>query len=168
MSERNHILREGVIAGLIGATSVAIWFLAIDILIHSPLYTPRVLGHALWSVFGPVKEGTAVFVAAYTVFHYIAFIVVGIIAAIIVHSARRHPSVMAGFLLVFVIIEMGFYGITSMLDTFLPLGALAWYQVAIGNLIAAVLMGYYFYRAHPTLTRELQHALEGRDDDDGV
>ena len=78
MLRHHSTLREGVIAGVIGATSVAVWFLAVDILIHNPLYTPRVLGEALWSVFGPVREGTAVFVIVYTVFHYVAFCIVGI------------------------------------------------------------------------------------------
>jgi hypothetical protein len=35
---------DGVIAGLIGATIVAIWFLFMDAVTRLPLYTPTVLG----------------------------------------------------------------------------------------------------------------------------
>jgi len=164
MPTHHNVFREGVIAGLIGATSVAVWFLIIDIMIHSPLYTPRILGSALWSVFGPVHEGTTVFVIVYTVFHYAAFIILGIIAASIVHEADRQPAVLAGSLVLFVVLELGFYGLSSILDTFLPLGALAWYQVAIGNLISSFLMGLYFYREHPALKGQFQKALAGEDD----
>ncbi|HET7566249.1 MAG TPA: hypothetical protein VFJ96_14700 [Gemmatimonadaceae bacterium] len=164
MPRHHSTLREGVIAGVIGATSVAIWFLFVDILIHNPLYTPRVLGEALWSVFGPVREGTAVFVIVYTVFHYVAFCIVGIIAAVIVHASDEQPAVLAGGLVMFVVLEMGFYGLASILNNFLPLEGLAWYQVAVGNLISAFLMGLYFYRTHPSLKGELQRALDGTDD----
>ncbi|HEX6965139.1 MAG TPA: hypothetical protein VF166_05000 [Gemmatimonadaceae bacterium] len=164
LPSEHSAFREGVIAGVIGATAVAIWFLAIDILIHNPLYTPRVLGEALWSVFGPVREGTAVFVAFYTVFHYVAFIVVGIIAAVIIHAGDRQPAVLAGALILFVMLEIGFYGYTSILSTFLPLEGLAWYTVAAGNVISAFLMGLYFYRTHPALKGELERALDGTDD----
>jgi hypothetical protein len=164
MPRSHSVLREGFVAGLIGATSVAIWFLIVDLLVRSPLYTPRVLGRALWSVFGPIREGTIVFVATYTVFHYAAFIIIGIIIAVIIHWADREPGVLAGFLILFVAFELGFYGLSSILDHFVPLGDLAWYQVAIGNLIASALMGTYFYRLHPSITRELQYVLNGEDD----
>lgn len=164
MRRHDNLFREGIVAGLIGATSVAIWFFIVDLLIRTPFYTPQLLGHALWSVFGPVREGVLVFVAVYTVFHYAAFIVIGIIAAVIIRWADDQPGVLAGFLVLFVVFEIGFYGLASILDTFLPLGDLAWYQVAIGNLIASVLMGTYFYHLHPALKQEFQHALEGEDD----
>ena len=41
------------------------------------------------------------------------------------------------------------------------LGGLAWYNVMIGNLLAAALMGTYMWKAHPHLKEEFQHALGG-------
>jgi len=41
-----------------------------------------------------------------------------------------------------------------------PLGALAWYQVMIGNLIAAAAMGVYLWRVHPLLRQQLLHAFD--------
>jgi len=38
---------------------------------------------------------------------------------------------------------------------------LAWYQIAAGNVLAALLMGTYLYRTHPALRQEFAHAMEG-------
>ena len=158
------IARDGITAGIIGATAVAIWFLIVDTIAGHPLHTPRILGTALFSVLGPLgNEGPAVHIAAYTVFHYVAFIVVGLIAAAIIHWADREPTVLAGLLILFVAFELGFYGLTALLAEYLPLGDLAWYQVAAGNLIAAVLMGTYLWRTHPALGRQFAEALDGRE-----
>lgn len=39
---------EGIIAGLIGAAILALWFLMIDTLHGRPLYTPSMLGSAIF------------------------------------------------------------------------------------------------------------------------
>src|SRR5205823_1851736 len=41
-----RILREGFIAGLIGAGAVALWFLIVDIIAGRPFFTPAMLGSA--------------------------------------------------------------------------------------------------------------------------
>ena len=43
-----RLYQEGLIAGLVGAATVAIWFLIIDTIQGRPLYTPAVLGAALF------------------------------------------------------------------------------------------------------------------------
>src|SRR5829696_8819304 len=41
MAERKHnVAREGIIAGVIGATSVALWFFVVDAVAGHPLATP--------------------------------------------------------------------------------------------------------------------------------
>jgi hypothetical protein len=159
---RHSIARDGVIAGVLGATAVAVWFLIIDTIAGHPLYTPRVLGTALFTVLGPLgAEGWLTHVVAYTIFHYAAFIVVGVIAAIVIHRAESDPAVLAGLLILFVAFELAFYGFTALLAEALPLGALAWYQVAAGNLLAALSMGVYLWRTHPALRDEFERALGG-------
>src|SRR2546428_13733915 len=44
----NRILREGFIAGCIGAAAVAIWFLIVDLINGQPLFTPPILGSAVF------------------------------------------------------------------------------------------------------------------------
>ncbi|PYN49534.1 MAG: hypothetical protein DMD95_00925 [Candidatus Rokuibacteriota bacterium] len=43
-----RLYQEGLIAGLVGAATVALWFLVIDSIQGRPLYTPTVLGTALF------------------------------------------------------------------------------------------------------------------------
>ncbi len=162
MPTRHNAIREGLIAGVLGATSVALWFLIVDTISGRPFYTPTVLGTGLLGIFGPPgSEGAFVHVATYTLFHYAAFCAVGIIVTYIIHHAEIEPAVLAGLLILFVAFEAGFYGLTALLSQSDLLGNLAWYQIAIGNLLAAVSMGTYLWRAHPALRSEFSHALGG-------
>ena len=163
-SASHSVVREGFIAGALGATAVAAWFLAIDVIAGHPLRTPEVLGRALFSVLGPSgMEGAASFVVAYTIFHYLAFAAVGTLAVVIVHWSEKEPAVLAGFVILFVAAELGFYGLVGLLSQPLILGDIAWYQVMIGNLLAAGIMGWYLWRQHPQLGRDIDHALSGRE-----
>ncbi len=163
MNERS-IARDGITAGILGATAVAAWFLLVDTVAGHPLHTPRILGTALFSVLGPLgSEGASVHILAYTIFHYVAFVVVGIVAAALVHWSEREPTILAGLLILFVAFEVGFYGLTALLAEYLPIGDLAWYQVAVGNLIAAALMGAYLWRMNPALKQHFVEALDGRE-----
>ena len=123
MDERRSVIREGIIAGVLGATAVALWFLVVDVLAGHPLHTPEVLGRGLLGIFGRERSGITdaggdpalLVVTLYTVFHYLAFAVVGIIAAAIVRAGEREPKVLAGDLILFVSIEIGFYGLKALL-----------------------------------------------------
>jgi hypothetical protein len=162
MYKVGKIVREGIIAGFIGATSIAIWFLIVDTVEGRPFYTPTVLGIGLLSVFGPRgDEGAVAHVIAYTIFHYGIFLGIGILVSYIVHRAEKDDTVLAVALILFVALEVGFYGLVAVLSQTRQLGALAWYQVMAGNLIAALTMGIYIWRTHPELRRELEHALVG-------
>jgi uncharacterized membrane protein YphA (DoxX/SURF4 family) len=156
------LLHDGIIAGLIGAAAIAVWFLIIDAIAGQPFRTPAALGHGLLQVFGPrdVTDTNLTFVLVYTVFHFAAFMFVGLLASLIVHLAKKEPSVLLGFIVLFVATEIGFYGFTSLLHEASSLKSLAWYQVMVGNLIAAALMGYYFYRTHGELREEFKHSLD--------
>jgi hypothetical protein len=79
--DRHGTIREGVIAGALGATGVAVWFLLVDTIAGQPFFTPRVLGEAVKSVVAPDSVTSAlVIVALYTVFHYAMFFLAGIVA----------------------------------------------------------------------------------------
>lgn len=161
---RHKLMRDGIVAGMLGATAVAVWFLGVDMLYAQPLATPTALGRGLLRLFGPI-DGTsnAMFIVAYTVFHYAAFIAAGLLVSLIVHTAQTHPPVLAGAMMLFVAFELGFYGISSALSESPFLGALGWAQVATGNVIAALVMGVYMWRTHPELKGELAVALGGEE-----
>jgi hypothetical protein len=162
MIEARTLVREGVTTGLLGAAGVALWFLVIDTVAGHPLFTPDALGRML---FGPLGVHAAPggvdagIVAGYTLFHCVAFTGVGLLAALLVRVAERQPVVLALFVVLFAIIEMGFYGLTAVLDTTGVLGRMAWWQIAGGNLVATALMGGYLWRRHPALAHELDLAL---------
>lgn len=166
MAERKHnFLREGVLTGLIGATAIAIWFLIVDTITGRAFYTPEFLGRGLVSVLGKNMMGDTAFthIAGYTLFHYAAFVVVGIVLTVIVHQAERTPAILAGLLVACVMMTMGFYMIAAAFAES-ALGQLAWAQIFIANLLAAGLMLGYLWRTHPKLSGELKQALEGTDD----
>ena len=162
-SSRN-VIREGLIAGLIGATSIAIWFLIVDTIAQRPFFTPALLGGGLQHVFDRSTTTDASFaesVILYTFFHYAVFCVAGIIVSVVVGVAETTPSILGGFFILFIAFELGIHGLVKLLQESTILGALAWYQILIGNLLAALFMGGYLWRRHPELRMELRHALDG-------
>ena len=164
MAERHSLVREGAIAGIIGATALALWFLAVDVVTGEPFRTPRVLGYALFSVLGGAtnEDSWMVHVAGYTVFHYAVFILLGIVVVKLVHIAESAPHVLAGVTILFVIIHIGSYGLSTALAASDFFGGTAWYLVLAGNLVAAIGMGVYVWRTHPKLRQEFDSALGGR------
>lgn len=169
MAVGHSTFREGVFAGFLGATVIAVWFFIIDAINGQLLFTPDILGAGLLGIFGTPSalDTTFMHVALYTVFHYAAFALVGILVALVIHQAARTPGIMAGFLVGFVVVEMGFYMLAALLSES-PLGQLAWWQVLAGNLLAAALMGWYMWRRHPKLGGEFRDALEGTDERSGL
>jgi hypothetical protein len=162
MRMRHSVLRDGIVAGVLGATSVAIVFFIVDLVAGQPLGTPFLLAQGLLGLIHIEWTNRMLVVLIYTVFHYAAFIAVGCLAAAIIHWAERVPSVLAGAFLLFVVIELGFYLMTFILGQSPTYGGLSALQVAIGNLIAAAVMGTYLWRTHPALKTGLDHALSGR------
>ena len=166
MAEQHNSAREGIYAGIIGATAIAVWFAIIDILAAHPFHTPDILGAGLLSVLGkpPMMPDTLVFhVFIYTIFHYLAFFLVGIVMVAIVHQSARTPAILAGFLIAFVAFELGAIGLTQ-LFTESQLGGMAWYQIFIANLLAAGSMFFIMWRRHPGLAHDIEEALTGTDD----
>jgi putative oxidoreductase len=157
------LLHDGVIAGLIGATVIAVWFFIFDALSGRPFFTPATLGHGLLDVLGkqPAQDDSMVIhVLAYTVFHFAAFMLVGLVTSLIVFLAQREPSILFGFLVLFVAFELGFYGLVGLLHQATALREFAWYTVLTGNLLAALAMGWYFWRTHKELGEEFRHSLD--------
>lgn len=170
MAEQHNSVREGIYAGIIGATAIAVWFAIIDLLGAHPFHTPDLLGAGLISVLGkpPMMPDTMAFhVIIYTVFHYAIFALVGIVIAIVVHQSARTPAVLAGALIAFVAFELGAIGLTALL-TESRLGGMAWYQIFLANLLATALMFWFMWRRHPALRADLDRALTGTDDHESV
>lgn len=165
MSGRHSLMKEGIMAGAIGATVIAAWFFIVDMVTGRPFFTPDVLGTMLLRIFGApsAMDTTLQHVALYTVFHYVAFAIIGILVVAIVHQGERTPGILAGFLILFVALQLGALGLTALFAES-PLGQIAWYQIFIANLLAAGAMGWWVWRRHPEVGGELRAALEGTDE----
>jgi hypothetical protein len=150
------VIREGMVAGLIGAALVAVWFLTYDLFKGHPLRTPTLLGAAVFR--GLTDPGTLErelgLVLGYTVLHGLAFVFFGVIAALLVVAAERQPILIVGLFMLFAAFEVFFFGLVTILAQSL-LGALVWWNIFVGNLLAAAGMLAYFFRAHRALSRRL-------------
>ena len=145
--------QEGIIAGTCGAATITLWFLLLDVLAGHPLYTPHMLGTALFTGGGglvPPAHGefSLGIVVAFTGLHWLAFTLIGGLASRLLGLADHNPNLGFGVLLLFVLFEGGFLGGAMMLAEPV-LHALAWQSVLVGNLFAAVAMGGYLWRRHP-------------------
>lgn len=153
----HQIVREGIMAGVIGAVAVAIWFLLFDIVRGRIFFTPGALGSAFFlrvSDLGDVQINVLT-VAGYTLVHFAAFIAAGLVAAAIVVQAEKAPPVILAAILVFAAFEAFFVGLLAIVAEWL-LGALAYWTIAGGNLLATVGMAYYLWRKHPRLRESLR------------
>jgi hypothetical protein len=146
------VLREGVVAGIIGAAVVAIWFFAIDAIHGEPLHTPRVLG----SIFLQKPESSQALVI-YTVMHGLAFVAFGIIGALVMAGAERYPMLIFGLVILFTAFEVGFFGGIVIVASWV-LDELAGWTIFVGNILAAVSMLAYYFMHHRTLTSRLAHS----------
>jgi hypothetical protein len=160
----HSISREGLISGAIGASVVALWFLILDSLQGRAFYTPITLGSALLGVLRIPSPGDLGLIAAYTVFHYAAFALTGVILVWIIHKSTTNHGLLAGLLLGFVVFETGFYFLSAILSEPFILGDIAWYQIAIGNLLAAGAMSVYLFRTHPSVRENFGDGLTGEQD----
>jgi hypothetical protein len=156
-------LREGIVAGAIGATGVAAWFLIVDLVSTQLFFTPIRLGMAFGRVFGvtPMADSATIAFIGYTVVHYVGFAVVGIVAVAIVHFSREQPSVLAGAFLAFIVSQALIYGFIALLHATDLLQHLTWVLIAVGNVIGAALIGWKLWRDHPGLGRGFDAALGG-------
>jgi hypothetical protein len=143
---------EGIRAGLVGAATIALWFFVVDLLNGRPLYTPTLLGTAVFGGADAVRDPATIapsleMVVSFTWIHTLAFVLVGIAAAWLLSLAERNASYGFGILLLFAIVESGF--IAACMLFFEPvLRALAWPAVVVGNLLAALAMAGLFWRRH--------------------
>lgn len=151
------VVREGIIAGLIGAATVAVWFLLIDLVVGRALYTPGALGSAM--LYGAAASDAVVIsagtVLGYSVYHLAAFIFVGIVVAALLALADRFPPLYFGMIVLFVVFETFVVFLAALLGEWI-LEQLAWWAIVVGNLLAAIAMGLYFSSRHPELRDNLR------------
>jgi hypothetical protein len=144
------VLRDGVVAGLIGAAVVALWFLLLDVSRGRPFFTPALLGTAVFS--GAATPGGIAIAAGpvigYTILHVLAFVGFGIVASSLLAASEQEPPVFIAFIALFAGFEVFFF---FALDAFADslLGAILWWAIFTANLLAATGMLWYLLGVRP-------------------
>ena len=153
---QNRVFREGVVAGLVGAWTVALWFFIVDMGRGQPFFTPGALGSALFlgSTDPSAVSISVVTVAGYSIFHIGAFFALGFVAAAIAGYAEDTPPLIIAAVMLFMAFMAFFMGLMALSAEFL-LSALAWWAIVVGNVLATLAMGSYLWVKHPKLREAL-------------
>jgi hypothetical protein len=146
-----------VIAGLLGAATVALWFLVFDAsrgrLFETPALLAAVLLHGATDAQPPTITWSLV--AEYSLLHVVAFVAVGIAAAWLIVAAERETGLVMALLVFLAGFEVFFLALVMFHGPAL-LSALSWWGVLAGNVLATgVMLGYFFLRPHRALGRGL-------------
>jgi len=147
------VLREGVVAGIIGATAVALWFLVLDLAYGDPLRTPRFLGTAMLR-----QEDALGSVISYTIVHTLAFVLFGLAGALLLAAAEQRPAFLFPFMLLYLAFELFFFAVVLVLARWV-LEELAGWAIVVGNLVAGASMLTYYFRTHRSLAGRVADAL---------
>jgi hypothetical protein len=147
-----EIVGDGVAAGLIGASAVALWFLVVDAALREPLFTPSLVASALLRGM-PAAADHAIdltMVAAFTAFHSLAFIGFGVAASWLVDQFVRTPDLPLISIGLFLALEGGFVTATKLLVPEVA-AVIGHGFIVAGNVFAAVGMGLYLrdWQRHP-------------------
>jgi hypothetical protein len=151
----SRVYQEGIVAGILGGLTVALWFLVVDMMHGRPFYTPTVLGTTLfsrgvWPATLDTLPASFDMVAMFTWVHLLAFVVIGVVVAYLIAVAERNPNLGFGIVLLFVILEACFT-VAAMIVAEPVLRALTWQAILIANFLAAAVIAGYFWLRHPTL-----------------
>ena len=147
-----EIVGDGVFAGLIGASAVALWFLVVDAALREPLFTPSLVASAVLKGVPATAdhEIDLSMVAAFTALHSLAFIAFGVAASWAVDQFRHTPDLPLISIGLFLALEGGFVTATKLAvpDVAEVIGH---GFIVAGNVFAAVAMGFYLrdWQRHP-------------------
>jgi hypothetical protein len=162
-------LKEGVIAGVIGAAVLAGWFLVLDMVVGRLFFTPAALGSALFlgAEGAAAVRITAGTVLGFTLVHLVLFTIAGVIFAAAAAGAEAQRGLLMAIVLFFVATLTLVVGLMALIASWV-LVELTWWGIAIGNLLAAAAMAVYLWNRHPRLAADLSRAEESAAAQDGT
>jgi hypothetical protein len=136
---------------------VAVWFLVVDIIQGHPLRTPILLATALLKA----SPGPSA-VLLYTLVHGAAFVLFGIVAAVLIAAAERTPVFVFALVILFTAFEVFFFAAVVVGARWVLDEVAAW-EIFVGNVLAAAAMLAYFFKGHRTLARRMDAAWSEED-----
>ncbi len=160
--ETADFIFDSFYAGAIGGSTVALFFLFVDIMHGQPLFTPSLMGSVLitGAAASSVTEVHLDMVAYYTMVHFLIFGALGALVSVVVQKveerAHRPGLVLLG---IFGLFELSFIAFAAfvMPGVIERVGAL---PVLLANLMAAGSMaGFLFVTHRPAAWQRLKHSL---------
>jgi len=154
----SDILLDGLFTGMIGALTVAAWFLVLDLAGGRPLWTPALLGNLLLHGVSATHNVTVtpLEVAAYTAFHFLVFIAVGVMLSYLTTLFERFPIMFFVLLVLFLCLQAGFFVFDAVLGAELMHQLQPW-AVVVANVLAAGAMALYLWKRHPRVLHGVDH-----------
>jgi len=151
-------VENGILAGILGAAVVALWFLLLDMITRGvPFYTPSLLGSIIFAGQDATQvtalNGAAVF--AYTGLHGILFLGAGAMLALMFAQFERNPQVGMVLLLLFVTFEAILWGVGVSIIPALA-GAVGAWAILVANLGSALAMFAFLLRRYPAAMESLR------------
>ena len=131
---------EGVLLGVIMATSIWVWVATIDAFAGAPFQTFTVMGG----------------VVLFTSMHFLLNIIYGVVIVSAIRGAARAPSLIIALVFGFVIVQIAFAMVTVLLSN-IGLGALAWLRIFAGSLVGGIIAIALLSRRH-SLFAQLREA----------
>jgi hypothetical protein len=161
MQNERRTLRDGIVVGLIGYASVALFYSAFDMLASRGMfYTVNLLGKALFRglrdpavlMFPLEIDVSAAFM--YNAVHLAAALIIGVVVTTLVGMAEQYPSRRT---FVWIILVAGFFVTVAVVATLTtPIRPmLPMWSVIAANAFAAVIAGAYLLSRRPGLWGKL-------------
>jgi len=156
-----EVAGDGIYAGLIGASAVALWFLVVDSWVREPFFTPSLVANVL--LHGAQADTNAPIslplVAAYSAFHALAFIAYGILASWVIDQFKETPDYPVIAIGLFVTLEGGFIAAMKLFYPEVP-AVIGHGFIVVGNVVGAASMAVWYagWQRHPSDVRELEKA----------
>lgn len=160
MLSRNP-LREGMIAGALGATAIAVWTFAVDAFTDRIGVTGALIGAWIFEAFGAGfgGRGFGTHVLVWLAALFVGVIAIGVIASWLYNSVERKPSLAFSLVMLVVVLELILLNLTGLASQNPLFGGAAWLYGLVGNIIGAVVMARFLWRRHhPENPWDWEHA----------
>ncbi len=155
METRRQMLTEGLVAGLIGYATIAVFYALLNLALgHPVLSTARFLGGGLVSQ--SLANSTPLApVLAFNAVHLAALLIVGMALSWLVYETERHPDL---WMLTFLagLMALSFAEGFMLVVAEPAMTVLPWWSVILANVAAGLTVGGYLIRSHRALLRRVK------------
>jgi hypothetical protein len=139
---------SSLLSGALGSAAIALFFLAVDSFRGEPFFTPSLMGSVLFLGSSPIEVvGARIdMMAAYTIVHLAAFVLLGSATTWVWTRARgipRHPLALS--VLVLAALSIGALGMDALIGPGL-LSAIGALSLTGANVAASLVMGIFIHR----------------------